>query len=311
MMFGTREEFDYVECAACGCLQIGTPPADLRRFYPPAYYAFAADNGRASLRDALAVTRVAHVLGRRSLLGRLLVAWRGYPAEVAAIARIDVPRDAAILDVGCGDGVLLRRLAAVGFSRLHGVDPFVPATARSPDGVTVFKARLEAFDGRYDVVMLHHSLEHMEDPLAAMSAIRRLLSSGGTAIVRTPVADSTAWRLYGADWVQLDAPRHLFVHSRQSVSNLAERAGLEVSSVVYDSTAFQFWGSELYRSGVPLYADRPGGRLPGRRMSRSQMRRYEREARELNERQLGDQACFYLRPRPGTTGAQERAGQHQ
>ena len=33
MQFGTGEEFDYVECAGCGCVQIAEIPADLQRFY--------------------------------------------------------------------------------------------------------------------------------------------------------------------------------------------------------------------------------------------------------------------------------------
>ena len=41
MMFGTSDEFDYFECARCGCLQIGTIPPDLSPYYPPEYYSFS------------------------------------------------------------------------------------------------------------------------------------------------------------------------------------------------------------------------------------------------------------------------------
>ncbi len=40
MMFGTGETFDYIECGACGCLQISEIPEDMSRHYPPEYYAF-------------------------------------------------------------------------------------------------------------------------------------------------------------------------------------------------------------------------------------------------------------------------------
>ena len=41
MMFGWREEFEYLECARCGCLQIAEIPSDLAKYYPREdYYAY-------------------------------------------------------------------------------------------------------------------------------------------------------------------------------------------------------------------------------------------------------------------------------
>lgn len=40
MMFGSRDKFDYLECARCDCLQIEEVPADLSQYYPANYYAF-------------------------------------------------------------------------------------------------------------------------------------------------------------------------------------------------------------------------------------------------------------------------------
>ena len=38
MMFGTRERFEYLECARCGTVQLIDVP-DLSRYYPEDYYA--------------------------------------------------------------------------------------------------------------------------------------------------------------------------------------------------------------------------------------------------------------------------------
>jgi hypothetical protein len=40
MMFGSRETFDYVECAACGCIQIIEIPAEIEKYYhyPQTFY---------------------------------------------------------------------------------------------------------------------------------------------------------------------------------------------------------------------------------------------------------------------------------
>lgn len=77
---------------------------------------------------------------------------------------------------------------------------------------------------------------------------------------------------------------------------LARQAGLEVFKTVFDSTAFQFWGSEQYRRDIPLkdprsYAINPGGGL----FSEQQILEFEKQAEKLNQEVQGDSACFLLR----------------
>ncbi len=144
--------------------------------------------------------------------------------------------------------------------------------------------------------MLHHTFEHMDQPHAVMSDFFRLLKPGKTALVRVPLVSSLAFRRYGADWVQLDAPRHLYLHTVDSMKRVAEKAGLETTDVVFDSTAFQFWGSEQYRSGIPLRDPRSYAMDPSKSpFTPADILEFEREAARLNESGEGDQACFYLR----------------
>ena len=44
---------------------------------------------------------------------------------------------------------------------------------------------LEELDGSFDVIMLHHSFEHMPDPVSTLRALKRLCAPGG----HDPVAD--------------------------------------------------------------------------------------------------------------------------
>lgn len=170
------------------------------------------------------------------------------------------------------------------------------------------RGSLEAVAGDYDLVMLHHSFEHMADPHRAMAAVARRVRPGGWALVRVPVADSHAWEVYREDWVQLDAPRHLHLHTPRSMARLAETAGFRIDGVEWDSSAFQFWGSEQYRLGMALSA--PGSLSRGRRhgpFSRRQLRCWERAARRLNREGKGDQAAFYLWRPGGDAGRAAKA----
>lgn len=60
-------------------------------------------------------------------------------------------------------------------------------------------------------------------------------------------------------------------------------AGFEVDSVFYDSTSFQFCGSEQYKLGIPLTANRPAGTI----FSKRQIRRWAGDARRLNSEGRG------------------------
>jgi hypothetical protein len=72
--------------------------------------------------------------------------------------------------------------------------------------------------------------------------------------------------------------------------------GLRLDSVAYDSTGFQFWGSEQYIHDIPLESERSYSKDAAHsQFSADQIAAYEAKARDLNTRRLGDQAAFYLR----------------
>jgi SAM-dependent methyltransferase len=196
--------------------------------------------------------------------------------------------------VGTGDGALVLALRRLGFHAAVGVEPNIERDVVDGGALVVQRGRIEDVAGPFEIVMLHHSFEHMDRPLAALREVRRLLVAGGTCVLRIPVFPSWAWERYGTAWVQLDAPRHLFLHSVGSVRRLAAEAGLTVRDVVHDSGPLQFWGSERYEEGLPLFV--PGA--PRRARVRDFLRRHRlgREAARLNAEGRGDQATFYLAP---------------
>jgi SAM-dependent methyltransferase len=291
MMFGSRARFEYFRCAGCGCLQL-VNDVDLESHYPPQYHSYQPQPRPNGLRARLRKLRNAGVF-RGHPIGRMLAMAAPYPVYAAErwLGRMNVTPTTRILDVGCGSGELVRDLVEAGFLDAHGIDPFLPENILAHLPHTVRKARLDQVAGDFDVVMLHHVLEHVPDPLGVLAGVVRVLRPGGYCLVRIPVIPSFAWDRYRENWVQLDAPRHVFVHSEKSLSLLAARAGLHLEHMEYDSTEFQFTGSELYARDVPLGALNAS-------YTASQLRGYRRTAKRLNRERRGDQAAFYLR-KPG------------
>lgn len=298
MMFGLREQFEYLECARCGCLQIGTIPADLSRYYPDDYYSLQSVRRPKRKNPVLSFVlrqRARHQLGARNFTG-WLIAKAGRPREYFDwLRRAGVGLGSQILDVGCGAGGFLVKLQKHGFTRLTGLDPFISEEIDYGGGLRILKRTLPEMDGQFDLILSNHSFEHMPDPLAALREIRRLLKANGCALLRMPYADCYAWRKYGTSWVQLDPPRHLFLHTDRSMNILAREAGLQVREITFDSTEFQFLGSEQYLRDIPLRDPRSFSENPKNSpFTRSEIAGFSRKALELNLKGEGDQACFYM-----------------
>ena len=298
MMFGLGGAFTYRECGGCGCLELLDPPADPAPYYPADYYSYRRGAGRRLERlDAWLKRRRARAcLEGGDPLGALLKRAFGEPAQLRWMRRLGIGRGDAVLDVGCGAGELLRELQRDGFRRLAGIDPYLPADLDLGQGLVVRREHLADVTERHDLVMLHHVLEHLPDQRGVFAQLRRVVKPGGGLLVRVPLADSLAWRRYGADWVQLDAPRHLVLHTRRSLEALAAGAGFTLEGREDDGTAFQFWGSEQYRRGIPLRDPRSHATDPRRSpFTRAELDGFAREAAQANRDGESDQAAFFFR----------------
>ncbi|MDO9073340.1 MAG: class I SAM-dependent methyltransferase [Rubrivivax sp.] len=299
MMNGTREPFAYFQCADCGCLQIERIPADLARHYAGGYYSYTPPQRPANPLRRWAV----HARHRWALHGRDPFGWLMYRRAAAYAMRslrpLELRPDTRLLDVGCGAGLLIFELAELGYRSVLGIDPFIEADRAYDNGARVLKRGLDEASGCWDAVMFHHSFEHVPDPLATLRRTHALLATGGRCLLRVPTVSSYAWQHYGVDWVQLDAPRHLYLFSRESITHLAAATGFDVIDVAFDSDAFQFWGSEQYRRGIALRDERSHAVNPAAGLfSAAQLADWARRAEELNQAGQGDQAAFVLRKRP-------------
>ncbi len=72
-------------------------------------------------------------------------------------------------------------------------------------------------------------------------------------------------------------------------------ANLKIKEITYDSTEFQFWGSEQYVKDIPLRSERSYCINPHRSFfSDEKIKSFKLKALKLNEEKLGDQICVYL-----------------
>jgi 2-polyprenyl-3-methyl-5-hydroxy-6-metoxy-1,4-benzoquinol methylase len=295
MMFGLRDEFVYFKCSDCGCLQIKDIPQEMVKYYPSNYYSIAAAPEKySSIGHMIGRARTRYAIFNEGILGKLL--YSRFPhIALRSLSHVNITIESRILDIGCGSGNALYSMKLFGFKNLLGIDPNIGKDITYANGLNILKKQIFDIDGQFDIIMLHHSFEHIDTPIETIQAISKLLAPEGVCIIRIPIVDSWAWETYGPNWVQIDAPRHFFLHSKKSMNVIAQKAGLCIKEIVYDSTEFQFWGSEQYKKGIPRNADNSYFVNPSKSMfTKKQMNLFKQKAKILNSEQKGDQSAFYL-----------------
>lgn len=291
-----REFFTYAQCLSCETLFYADAPADPAKIYNPDYYSMrptprptGLKGVAVSVRDRVtldAPDRLSGWLGRRSQhpsLPSLRPMLRG------EFGRKFTRRD-FWLDVGCGHGDLLKTMRAAGFKDLTGADPFMPPDRESGEpGLRLYRKAVSELRHQYDVVMMHHAMEHAEDPESLLRDFHEVVRPGGVLMIRIPVVSSYAWRTYGGEWGNLDAPRHLTLWSEKGFRAAAERCGWTVRKTLPTSTARTIIQSEARLRGETEQR----GRVE-HLFSAVQMAEWKAFALALNSAGQGDELAFYL-----------------
>jgi SAM-dependent methyltransferase len=151
-------------------------------------------------------------------------AWHEKPGYWGDVVR-HFPPSARLLDVGCGGAWL-----ADHFERYSGVDVSAEAVeaARSRGRqVELIEpgARLPFDDESFDGVVLKDVLEHVDDPVATVLDVRRVLVPGGRVFASSPDAQRWVWDDY----------THRRPFTRKSYRLLFEDQGFSVDRIGYES----------------------------------------------------------------------------
>lgn len=209
----SRELFQIFECRQCHHGTTWPVPADLGPYYGKQYH--GGRHGRTAEHCARRRVRLVNEVG-------LVHAGR------------------RLLDVGCGDGTFLLAAKNRGWQ--------VTGTEMNPDlaraaGLEVYGS-LDELAGcePFDCITLWHVLEHLVDPLAELTALRKLLAPDSVLVLAVPDAGGTQARLWGRSWLHRDVPRHLHHFSRRSLELHLHGAGFRLARVWHGEIEYDLLG---------------------------------------------------------------------
>lgn len=137
------------------------------------------------------------------------------------------PQRGRLLDFGAGAGHFAEVQRKAGWE-VFAVDPY---SAAGPDNN---RARLEDDrvvldfpDGYFDAVTLWYVIEHLRNPVEAISEFHRVLRPGGILLLAQQDFGSLQARAFGPCWLFLDPPRHLWQFNENNLRRLVTDLGFE------------------------------------------------------------------------------------
>ncbi|WP_029937199.1 class I SAM-dependent methyltransferase [Sphingomonas sp. UNC305MFCol5.2] len=155
---------------------------------------------------------------RRDILADYLTRWGG------------LPKDARILEIGCGTGHNLPMLAQFGEIDAIEIDETARAKASErlgkPVGTSPLPELVGVEPGSYDLVAVLDVIEHVEDDVAALKAITAALKPGGRILITVPAHQ---WMWSAHDVVN----HHKRRYSKAGFEALLAKSGLQGRKLGY------------------------------------------------------------------------------
>ncbi|WP_322793426.1 class I SAM-dependent methyltransferase [Bellilinea sp.] len=210
-------KFSFVKCVNCGLIYQNprVTQQDILKFYPDSYESYQPIN-----------------LNSSWLMGKIL----RYGLQKRKGFVLKYRNSGKLLDIGCATGDFLDEVSHYGKNTqwdLYGVEisKYAAELASRKKYLNIFNTTLEDCgfpDHFFDVITLWDVLEHLYDPAGSLSEINRILKPGGLLILRVPNFNSLDRIIFQSEWAGWDAPRHLYVFSKKSITAFLERTGFSI-----------------------------------------------------------------------------------
>jgi SAM-dependent methyltransferase len=163
----------------------------------------------------------------------------------------ELPKDAKILEIGCGTGHNLPMLASFGDVDAIEIDEtargFASERLGKPVGTSPLPELIGVEPGSYDLVAVLDVVEHVDDDVAALKAMAKALKPGGNILITVPAHQ---WMWSAHDTVN----HHKRRYSKGTLAAALEKAGLK-------SKKLRWFNSLLFPAAV---AARLAGKLTGK-----------------------------------------------
>lgn len=136
-----------------------------------------------------------------------------------------------ILEIGSSTGTLLQIFKKNGWEA-WGIEPSASAIKAKKRGIKTIKETFEKArlpKKYFDVVVLNHTLEHLEDPLTTLKRVKTILKKEGVVYIDVPNFESLASKIQSKKWKYILPNEHVHHFTPKTLETLLKKAGFRVA----------------------------------------------------------------------------------
>jgi len=243
----------------CGLVWLDPCPTseEINKLYEKDYYTHGSHQVEEQIKDLKYWSNFNLIKYYNKVYGKILNWGKILPErlEVELMCIKDIPVG-KLLEIGSGDGSRLSKLQALGWE-VQGQEIDVKATkiAQETYQVPVYLGSLDSAhftDNSFDVIVMNHVIEHVQDPIALVRECNRLLKSGGIFMAITPNVQSHNHQKFGSNWLGLQPPTHLHLFNQKNLNTIATLSGfreIQTRTTAANAEVIAFGSLELKEEG--------------------------------------------------------------
>lgn len=163
-------------------------------------------------------------------------------SRIVYMAEKHQPQKGEVFEIGASVGGLLMAFKNSGW-KVSGVEPSKEAQKEAVfKGIDVKSGSFETLKlkpNSYDLVIINHTLEHVDDPLAVLKKIKLILKPTGSVMIGVPNFASIKSRFLKSKWTHILPYEHKWQYSPKSLSLLMTKARFETLKIYTASGVFE------------------------------------------------------------------------
>jgi len=212
--FASKNNFNLYKCKNCHLIFVYPLPADVHSTYSEDYF-MGAKKG---------FGYVDYDKDKMPMIGT-------FDRFLDIIEKFSIKKG-KLLDVGAASGFFLD-LAQKKEWNVSGVEISEFAASKAWErGLNVAIGAIEDLKANHSehfrVITMLDVIEHMSNPISAISKARELLEDGGIIAINTPDSGSLVAKILGRKWHLIVPPEHLFLFNKKNMKDLLKKQGFEV-----------------------------------------------------------------------------------
>lgn len=199
-----EKTYDLIKCSKCWLEKIHPIPPYQEQisFYPDDYYSYKLSSKK-------------NIYFRLNDFLNSFISF--FETEIWNINNYKDGKLKNFLEIGCWDWFLLKEMDKYGWNS----DWFEIWESKKEWNIYYWKSIVNVdFGKKYDLILLKHVFEHVDDPIGYLDQIKNILKDDWTCIIIWPVINRISSKIFGIYAAERDIPRHLFNYNKKNLLSL-------------------------------------------------------------------------------------------